>query len=200
MSERILEILVTTRNADGSPHIAPMGLRRRDDLWLLAPFQPSRTLDNLLRERRASVNTTDDVRVYAGALTGRRDWPVAPCDAIDGYRLRDALTHRELVVKHINDDDVRPEFYCRCVHESAHRLFAGFNRAQSAVLELAILVSRLDRLSAEKIDSEIAYLQIAIDKTAGSEERTAWDWLMARINAHRDARSARVTSARVNTA
>ena len=54
MSERIHEILLLSRNADGSPHIAPMGLRRRGELWLLAPFRPSRTLDNLLREGRAA--------------------------------------------------------------------------------------------------------------------------------------------------
>jgi hypothetical protein len=52
-------------------------------------------------------------------------------------------------------------------------------------LELAILVSRLHMLSAEKIAAEIAYLQIAIDKTAGAGERQAWDWLMARVAAHR---------------
>ena len=195
MSERIHEILLTTRNAEGSAHIAPMGLRRRGTLWLVAPFRPSRTLDNLLREGRASVSTTDDVRVYAGALTGRRDGPVTACDLIDGYRLRDALAHRELVVEHVDDDDVRPQLLCRCVHEATHRPFVGYNRAQSAVLELAILVSRLDRLTTDKIDAEIAYLQIAINKTAGDDERMAWDWLMARVVAHRDADKPRLANA-----
>lgn len=185
MTERIHEILLVTRNADGSPHVAPMGLRRRGIHWLLAPFRPSRTLDNLLREGHASVNTSDDVRIYAGSLTGHRDWPVSDCTVIDGLRLRDAISHRELVVDQVDDDGARPHFYCRCVHETSHRLFCGYNRAQSAVLELAILVSRLERLPADKIDSEIAYLQIAIDKTAGDEERTAWDWLMQRVRAHR---------------
>jgi hypothetical protein len=46
------------------------------------------------------------------------------------------------------------------------------------VLEAAILVSRLSMLPREKVDAEIAYLRIAIDKTAGPEEREAWDWLM----------------------
>lgn len=195
MSERIHEILLTTRNADGSAHIAPMGLRQRGELWLLAPFRPSRTLDNLLRDGHASVNSTDDVRLYAGALTGHRDWPVTACDVIDGYRLRDALAHRELAVERIDDDDVRPQLLCRCVHEATHRTFSGYNRAQSAVLELAILVSRLDRLPQGKIDAEIAYLEIAIDKTAGDEERTAWDWLMARVTAHRNGRRSQVVSA-----
>lgn len=185
MTERIHEILLVTRNPDGSAHVAPMGLRQRGELWLLAPFRPSRTLDNLLRDGQASINTIDDVRVYAGSLTGRRDWPVSTCEHIDGLRLRDALSHREIRVAEVDDDGVRPQLLCRSVHLANHRPFAGYNRAQAAVLELAILVSRLARLPADKLDAEIAYLQIAIDKTAGAHEREAWDWLMARVQAHR---------------
>ena len=61
---------------------------------------------------------------------------------------------------------------------ATHAPFRGLNRAKAAVLEAAILVSRLSMLPREKIDGEIAYLRIAIDKTAGPEEREAWDWLM----------------------
>jgi hypothetical protein len=57
----------------------------------------------------------------------------------------------------------------------------GFNRAKSAVLELAILVSRLHMLPPEKVDAEIKYLEIAIEKTAGNEEREAWNWLIDKV-------------------
>lgn len=193
MSERIHEVLLVTRNADGTPHLAPMGLRRRDNLWLLAPFRPSRTLDNLLRQGHASINTTDDVRIYAGCLTGRHNWSIRPCDKIDADRLDGVLCHCEIELDHIEDDSQRPHLYCRELHRVNHRPFLGYNRAQAAVLELAILVSRLRMLPAEKVDTEIAYLQIAIDKTAGAEERQAWNWLMQRVDDHRastDARSA----------
>jgi hypothetical protein len=53
------------------------------------------------------------------------------------------------------------------------------------VVEAAILVSRLHMLPSEKIEREIGYLQIAIDKTAGPRERQAWDWLMQRIAEHK---------------
>ena len=53
------------------------------------------------------------------------------------------------------------------------------------MLELAILVSRLDRLPAEKIEQEIEYLSIAIEKTAGKNELTAWQWLMQKVEAYR---------------
>ena len=69
------------------------------------------------------------------------------------------------------------------MHEANHAAFHGFNRAQAAVVEAAILVSRLHMLPMEKIDREIAYLTIAIEKTAGLRERQAWDWLMERVAA-----------------
>jgi uncharacterized protein len=65
----------------------------------------------------------------------------------------------------------------------SHAPFLGFNRAQAAVIEAAILVSRLDMLPREKVEQEIAYLEIAIAKTAGDAEREAWGWLMERVAA-----------------
>lgn len=183
----IYETIVTTLNADGSVHIAPMGVRRKDDFYLVAPFKPSITLENIDRTGTTVINLTDDVRVFAGCITGRRyDWPTRPTEQIDGQRLDVALSHLELQVERKEDDEMRPVFYCRLVHEATHAPFRGFNRAQAAVLEAAILASRLDRLSPVKIAREIEYLGIAIDKTAGRREREAWDWLMERISAHRD--------------
>ena len=44
--------------------------------------------------------------------------------------------------------------------------------------------ARLHMLPPEKVEREIGYLQIAIDKTAGPRERQAWGWLMQRIEQH----------------
>lgn len=177
----IHEMIVTTTAEGGSVHIAPFGIRERDGLVVIAPFRPSSTLDNLLHAKCAVLNATDDVRVFAGALTGRRDWPVRPAEKIDGFVLESALSHRELELADIKDDPVRPEFWFRVVHEGNHAPFRGFNRAQAAVLEAAVLVSRLHMLPMEKIDTEIAYLTIAIEKTAGEREIQAWHWLLERI-------------------
>ena len=83
------------------------------------------------------------------------------------------------------DDDIRPRFTCEVQHQVIHRPFLGLNRAKAAVLELAILVSRLDMLPAEKIDEEIQYLTIAIEKTAGEDEQIAWNWLMDKVTMFR---------------
>jgi hypothetical protein len=181
----IYETVLVTRSREGNFHIAPMGIREQDEFIVLAPFRPSTTLENLRATGEVTINMTDDVAVIAGCLTGRRDWPLVPVMHIQGARLASTLAHVEATVERVEEDDLRPRFYCRRVHEEIHAPFKGFNRAQAAVLEAAILVSRLHMLPMQKIDNEIGYLSIAIDKTAGERERLAWGWLMERIEAHR---------------
>ena len=57
-------------------------------------------------------------------------------------------------------------------------MYYGMNRAKSAILELCILASRLGIIEDKKIQDEIKYLQIAIDKTSGENELEAWTWLI----------------------
>ena len=154
-------------------------------MYLIAPYRPSRTLDNLLRSGQAVINYTDDVRVFAGFHTGRRDWPTVPAEIVRGVRLAQALAHVEIEVAKWEDDTVRPRIYCRELASEIHSAFPGFNRAQAAVIEAGILVSRLRRLPAEKIDREMDYLRIAVEKTAGPREREAWQWLVDRVAAYR---------------
>jgi len=181
----IYETIITSIDAQGLPHIAPFGIREHEDLVVIAPFRPSITLDNLLTSHTAVVNYTDDVRIFAGALTGRSQWPLSPAKNINGHVLDVALAHRELELVGIKEDILRPELSFKVVHEETHAPFKGFNRAQAAVIELAILVSRLHMLPLEKVEAEITYLQIAIHKTAGERELLAWSWLMERIENHK---------------
>ncbi len=186
----IREVIVTCRSAQGVDQIAPMGVVwRGEEEVVIAPFRPSKTLDNILSQGCAVINFCDDVRVFAGCLTGRYDWPLVEAERVAAPRLADVPAHCEVRLQRVEEDETRPRLVCHSVHRAMHRPFGGFNRAQAAVLELAILVSRLQWLPPEKIDSEIAYLTIAVDKTAGEREREAWDWLMARVDAHRRQRT-----------
>ena len=181
----IVETIVTTMSVDGAVHIAPLGLIEDGAHWIIAPFKPSRTLDNLLANPFAVASHTDDVRVFAGCLTGRRDWPVKPAVKGKGVYLESALSHWELAVDSLKDDDQRPRFSMKMVANVSHAPWPGFNRAQVAVLELAVLSTRLAMLPPGKLDAEIKYLEIAISKTAGPRELEAWSWLMDRVDAWR---------------
>jgi hypothetical protein len=83
----------------------------------------------------------------------------------------------------MEDHAERPRFRMRIDAAASHAPAAGFNRAQAAVIELAILSSRLDRLPREKVKRETEYLAIAMEKTAGEREREAWGWLMEKVRA-----------------
>lgn len=179
----IREVIVTTVDPAGDAHLAPLGLIEAGDGWIIAPFRPSTTLDNLARVPFAVANYIDDARVFAGLVTGRRDWPLVPALQSPAPRLACALAHAELAVARIEEHAERPRFHCEVLHREQHAPFEGFNRARNAVLEAAILISRLHMLPREKIDQEIAYLSIAIEKTAGAAEREAWSWLMQKRDA-----------------
>ncbi len=187
MNDQIFETVVTSLSEDGTPHVAPMGVRYQDGLVVLMPFKPSTTLANVLASGHAVLNLVTDSRVFAGCVTGRRDWPTVPTEGIPGVRLACALGHVELRLTLHVDDPQRPVLRMTRLFEVAHAPFIGLNRAQAAVLEGAVLVSRLQMLPPEKVDAEMAYLQIAIDKTAGPEEHEAWGWLREAVARHRAA-------------
>lgn len=181
----IFETVVSTLSPEGEVHLAPMGVRYEGEgeeaVVALMPFKPSRTLDNILATRCAVLNLTTDVRVFAGCVTGRREWPTVALEGFAGRRLEGALAHVELELRGDQDDALRPTLRMRRGREVLHAGFPGFNRAQAAVIEGAVLVSRLGMLPRSKVETEMEYLQIAIDKTAGPREQTAWDWLYAAV-------------------
>lgn len=183
----IFETIITTLDDKGNIHTTPFGIRKEDGYVIISPYKPSTTLQNILATQHAVLNLTDDVRVFAGALTGRQPWNLIATKDIKGFRLENCLAHQELKLVKVEDDDVRPKLYLEVIHEEQHQPFAGFNRAQAAVIELAVLVSRLTRLPMEKITQDIEYLRIAVDKTAGPREYEAWEWLIEAVSNHQAA-------------
>lgn len=182
----IFETIIISQDSVGKPHVAPFGVRYEQEKVIISPYKPSSTLDNILATKTATLNITDDVRVFAGALTQNNnlsDIKLAPLQAniYAGYRLAHALSHTELALIEVKDDDFRPQLIMQKLHAETHAPFLGFNRAQAAVIELSVLASRLHLLPREKIEREMQYLQIAIDKTAGERELQAWRWLQDKI-------------------
>ena len=187
MSDQIFETVITSCSPAGAVHVAPMGVRYVEGEVVLKPFRPSQTLENILATRRAVLNVLTDVRVFAGCVTGRKAWPMEPVHGPDGTvaaRLACAHSHALLRLAEVHEDAQRPTLRLGRMHEAQHSAFAGFNRAQAAVIEGAVLVSRLHLLPRAKIDGEMAWLQIAIDKTAGAAELEAWGWLQEAVARH----------------
>jgi hypothetical protein len=182
----ILEALVTTLDADGAPHLAPMGPRVAPDFtrFTLRPFPTSHTYHNLLRHGEGVLHVTDDALLLARAAIGTVTEmpPVRPAEHVRGFVLADCCRYFEFVVKSVDASSERVTIETEVVHSCRVRDFFGFNRAKHAVVEAAILATRLHILPLAEVAAEFAKLRVIVGKTGGAEERAAMDLLEVRLN------------------
>lgn len=174
----ILEGIVTTLNVDRRPNIAPMGpiVDAAMERITLRPFQTSTTYQNLKRTGQGVFHVTDDVELLARAAIGRLDPPpdVVPAPSVDGVILTDACRWYALRVVQLDDAQERTSIECEIVDRGCLRDFWGFNRAKHAVLEAAILATRLHLLTETEIRSEFRRLRVLVEKTGGDQEHRAF--------------------------
>jgi len=185
----ILEGILTTTGEDGSTNIAPMGpiVDAGMDRLLLRPFQSSTSYANLASTRRGVFHVTDDVELIARAAIGRLEEPpdLTECPSVNGRRLVDCCRWYAFLVESVDDRAPRAEMNARVVDRGRVRDFFGFNRAKHAVLEAAILATRVHLLPHEEIASELLRLARIVEKTAGQQERRAFAVLDAYVQAAR---------------
>ena len=177
----ILETIVTTVAADGAVNCAQMGVEWGDGTIVLKPFLETTTYRNVMATGAAVVNLVDDVRVFARAAIGNPHYPTVPAITITGVVLADCCSWRELKVRSIDSTPPRSRIDMDVVHHGFRREFIGFNRARHAVLEAAIYATRLHILDRAFVESEMARLQVIVDKTAGPAELEAMALLAEHI-------------------
>lgn len=177
----ILESIVTSRNPDGTINISPMGPTVSADMnrFELRPFNTSQTFANLKRYRVGIMHVTDDVDLIARSAIGRLDQqpPLVPGQLVDCQAIADACRWYEFEVEFIDETGPRMNLNCKTVHTHHNRDFFGFNRAKHAVLEAAILATRIDFLPAEEIADQFHRLATIVEKTGGPIEKKAFDLL-----------------------
>ena len=177
----ILEGIVTTLNADGSTNIAPMGPRvdRAFRHFVLRPFTSSTTYKNLKRTGEGVFHVVDDVALLARAAVGALVEPplTTPATRIRGIVLSSACRWYELRVQDLDDRSERTTIHCAVEFSGTLREFFGFNRAKHAVVEAAILATRIGILADDDIRSELARLAVPVEKTAGLQEQEAFEFL-----------------------
>lgn len=170
----IVETIVTTVGVDGTVNVAPMGVEWGDDESLvLRPFLETATYRNVTTTGVAVVNLTDDVGLFARAAISNPQYPVHPAVIVPGVVLADACSWRELEVRSVDSTPPRSRIETAVVHRGSFREFIGFNRARHAVLEAAIYATRVHMLPRDFLESELARLQVIVDKTAGPCELAA---------------------------
>jgi hypothetical protein len=191
-SSLILEGLVSTVTATGRPHLAAMGPGIDEDDFatgrirtlMLRPFPTSQTAAHLLRTRAGVFHVCDDVLLLARVVAGETGEPeVRPASHIHGFILEAACRAYEFEVTTIDDSEERLRLEARVVAAHDLRPFTGFNRAAHAVLEAAILVTRLHLMAADDVHKKLTDLAVLVEKTGGRREHEAFGILAARCNA-----------------
>jgi hypothetical protein len=174
--------VLATLGDDGQPHLAPMGPLVRGDmrrLWL-RPFRTSTTYANLKRTGAGVFHLTDDVELIAHAAVGQ----VASLPSLDltltdcGPVLAEACRWYAFRVESLDDADERTSIVASVVDHGVLREFSGFNRAKHAVIEAAILATRLHLIPPAAMAEDFARLQVIVGKTGALAERRAFDFLL----------------------
>lgn len=183
----ILEGIVTTTNNDETTNISPMGPVVDRDLTQLRlrPYQTSTTYANLKRVGEGVFHVTDDVELLARSAVGVIDPlpDLQPAESVRGQILCDCCRWYAFRVREIDDRQPRTEIDCEIVDQGRLRDFFGFNRAKHAVVEAAILATRVDLLPQQEILEQVAQLSLIVDKTAGDQEQRAFEFLREHIQA-----------------
>jgi hypothetical protein len=173
----ILEGLVTTLSLDGEMNVAPMGPRVEPTMarFVLRPYRTSTTYQNLRRHGEGVFHVTDDVLLLARAVIGLpAEASTRPADVVCGAILTGCCRYYEFRVLELDDHNDRTTILAETVAAGRIRDFFGFNRAKHAVIEAAILASRIDFHPLPEILAEFHKLAVPVEKTGGSGERQAF--------------------------
>ncbi len=177
----IVEGIVTTANADGSVNISPMGpiVDEGFQQLVLRPFQTSRTYANLKRTGKGVFHVTDDVELLAQAAVGEiaSPPPLLEVAGVDGAILANACRWYAFRVGELDDREERTRIVADVVATGDLRCFIGFNRAKHAVVEAAILATRIAFLPRADILADFEKLTVLVQKTGGPAEHRAFEFL-----------------------
>ncbi|MBT4694090.1 MAG: DUF447 family protein [Planctomycetaceae bacterium] len=177
----ILEGIVTTRNTDGTVNVSPMGPEIGDDSvgnkFVLKPFNTSQTYQNLKRSGVGVLHITDDVLLIVRAAIHQLTEIPTIDESCGNHRLVIGNVCRwfEFEVVELDDELQRTRIQCKITQQGELRPFLGFNRAKHAVLEAAILATRVGILERQEIDQQMQHLEVIVEKTAGEQELAAFE-------------------------
>jgi hypothetical protein len=163
----IIETIFSTVDEAGKPNFAPMGLLWEDEYVTVRPYCKTQTCSNLLSTGCGVANITDNVLAYVQSALYETVLPYFPA------RIVQTCSWRELEVVSRSCSDDRAELQCRIVHTERRKDFLGFCRAENAVIEAAILATRLAFLDRKIVDEKMIEFAEIVEKTGGAIEKQA---------------------------
>ena len=177
----IIETIISTLDTKQKVNFAPFGIQRKKNIIYISPYIPSTTMENLIQSGRAVVNYIHDSAYFVNCIIKKKNFKKEKCSKINGYFLKDALAHDEVIVQSVKKDKVRPTFRCKIIEQSCNRRFEGFNRAHASLIEACILASRVKILDRDLIINSLENLAIPVMKTGGNVEKKNWSLIKSYI-------------------
>ena len=174
----ILEGIVTTLDAQGKLNVAPMGPIVEPSMseLILRPFKTSSTYRNLKVRPQGVFHVTDNVLLLARAAVHR--WEsrpeTFPAQKVEGRVIKDACRWYEFQIETFDESQERTRLTARVVHSGRRRDFFGLSRAKHAVVEAAILATRVDLLPRDDLMRQFQMLRPLVEKTGSGAEREAF--------------------------
>ena len=182
----ILEGVVTSLDAAEKLNVAPMGpiIEGDFDSFVLRPFQTSTTFRNMIESRCGVFHVVDTIDVLAKAAIGKllKLPATRPARKIKGRILVDCCRWFEFRITEQDLSSERSLLRAEIVARGESRAFFGFNRARHAVLEAAILATRVHLLSRSEVATQMNIFKSAVEKTGGVAETEALDMLQNYID------------------
>jgi len=169
----IIETIFSTLDAVGQPNFAPMGVLWGEEEITVRPFRQTQTCRNLLTTGHGVVNLTDDVLAFVQSALYDAVLPHFPASAVPGVVFQGACSWRELAVVAVAGTAERAQVRCQVVTKGWQRDFLGFCRAKSAVIEAAILATRLHLYDSKAVFEALERYDEIIHKTGDEAERAA---------------------------
>ncbi len=189
--EGISEVIVTTTSGAGAPNAAPIGLVTRrtesgDLRYSVKLYRGSQTLANVLKTRTLAANVTDDVVVFV--TTAFADLRAAYFTDFEAVPvLKEANAWIVFSVTSAEDHAEYVRFLLRPERIKINRkAVTAINRGRNAVLEAAIIATRIDRTEDERAKAEmreqVENYKKRVMKCGGPQEQAAMRILEARCS------------------
>ncbi|VAX15082.1 hypothetical protein MNBD_NITROSPINAE04-257 [hydrothermal vent metagenome] len=171
----IIEAIISTRKDSGDMNFAPMGVRFKENERVeLTVYHSSETYRNLAVNRSGVVNLLSDVLTFAKVALSDHLPAHSISSASCGAILAVADEAIEFTIDTVKDREIKSIMSGPIVSQTRFKTpRAGINRANGAIIEALIAVTRIGVLQDDEIEKTIKRSRNIVDKTGGDKELEA---------------------------
>lgn len=182
----LYETIITTRNSDGTPNAAPIGVICKDyDEIVFYLHKGSKTFDNVLREKSFHVNILNDPMVFVKSTIGNLDSEEFQSNEGDGFFIKSAEAFFRAEVtseKLVHRKDHLGTFTTYVIRARVLRMVKNhehvqpLNRAIYGIIEALVYISRIDIVSEDEKKTylgQISEISRLVNKVGSEDHKRA---------------------------